>query len=964
LNTKQKELSSTRIVFFYKNKNYWSKLFSLVSFFLFILILPTQSIGQKINPNFTLVDSLIDNGKFDVAIIEISDILNSQMTFKDWDNIYKCQKYLCKIGGGSGSFESVVDTIEHYHQLIPSENILSGKSSLILGYIYVELGLSKIGANYYKYCIDKFTGTKEFYSLSTAYKNIGIYYMKNNDFNSAIKSTKAGIEILKISDPKNKLTNYISQLSDAYRYNHQFNLAHKTIELYKENIEHYTQKYFYQKAEIFLGQEKLDSSLKYIKLLEESGYLNAIKEDEFYTLKAKLLIKSGQYDEAIELLKKNEDSYLSLSDYREVGKYYLIFVDAYRRKQDWDNVYDYLTKGWNTFSQNTIKINEYRKVIDHKYLFHELYISEILSCLFDYHLYRFEKFGLQEDREHAMKCMELCFESLNYKKSFMDIISSRQFIANLFNGIYEKATLTLLEWYKSTGEINYLNRALAVAQKQNSFQLKQFLSERTSLKKLNVDENLVENYLAFQLQYDQSNLKLLKEFSEEELYANRQHEKAYQSIKEEIILKHPKFEELKNDFSTLTIEAIQAKLDDNTAIVKYFAGENNLISFVVTNQDVHYHIEEEIDHVDTLIGELRNQILNYSASNENKSVESKFMNTSLELYSKVMQQQVAALPDEISNLIILTSGSLKQIPFESFVTTPNKSWLDSEAFLINDFSIKYGYYLGQAVKQEMSKDLEKILTYGLEYDDFTLQSMKKNVGDSILFEIVNKFRSEEFSHTYFADDEALEIAKMFNGKSFLNEEATKESFLKNAPLFDLIHVSAHSYLDANSPEESSIILHKENERSNNLLRMKDILGVDLNGQFVVLSACNTFFGKDQKGEGLSSIAKSFIETGAGSVMGSYWPVPDEISKTFMSSFYSYLKDGLDKDEALRAAKLQFLNSDDLVSPMYKSPFYWSSWVIYGDTSPLELTSSFIYYVLGILIILIIVLLYFYTKKNL
>ena len=154
-------------------------------------------------------------------------------------------------------------------------------------------------------------------------------------------------------------------------------------------------------------------------------------------------------------------------------------------------------------------------------------------------------------------------------------------------------------------------------------------------------------------------------------------------------------------------------------------------------------------------------------------------------------------------------------------------------------------------------------------------------------------------------------------------------------MFDIIHLSAHSYVDFQYPDNSAIIFIKKDSTTDNLLQVKDIDRLTFDGQLFTLSACNTFYGKDNEGEGLSSIARSFIQAGAGSVIGSFWPVPDEISKVFMVDFYSKLKSGMQKDEALRATKLDFMSNDDLSSPLYRSPAYWSAWVIYGDTNAIN-----------------------------
>jgi CHAT domain-containing protein len=206
---------------------------------------------------------------------------------------------------------------------------------------------------------------------------------------------------------------------------------------------------------------------------------------------------------------------------------------------------------------------------------------------------------------------------------------------------------------------------------------------------------------------------------------------------------------------------------------------------------------------------------------------------------------------------------------------------------------------------------------------------------------------------------------MFDGVSFLNKNATKESFLSNVRDFDIIHLSAHSFVDYQYPSNSAIIFSKKDSLTDNLLQIKDVDRLSLDGQLFTLSACNTFFGKKNEGEGLSSMARSFIQSGAGSVVGSFWSVPDEISKSFMIRFYSKLKEGMTKDEALQATKVDFMTDDNLSSPLYRSPVYWSAWVIYGDTQSIYKSNNGMMY-LGIGLIFFSALLfikYEFTPKT-
>jgi len=102
---------------------------------------------------------------------------------------------------------------------------------------------------------------------------------------------------------------------------------------------------------------------------------------------------------------------------------------------------------------------------------------------------------------------------------------------------------------------------------------------------------------------------------------------------------------------------------------------------------------------------------------------------------------------------------------------------------------------------------------------------------------------------------------------------------------------------------------------------------------VVLSACNTAFGKLQEGEGPMTLARAFHYAGIPSVVASLWSIPDNSTATIMELFYQELNKGLDKDVALQQAKLAYLQNDDISSPATRMPVHWAPTVVIGNINP-------------------------------
>jgi CHAT domain-containing protein len=121
-----------------------------------------------------------------------------------------------------------------------------------------------------------------------------------------------------------------------------------------------------------------------------------------------------------------------------------------------------------------------------------------------------------------------------------------------------------------------------------------------------------------------------------------------------------------------------------------------------------------------------------------------------------------------------------------------------------------------------------------------------------------------------------------------------------------------------------------------LLHAYELYNLRLPADLAVLSACNTGFGRLQAGEGVMSLAHAFRYAGCRSIVMSLWPAEDESTAFIVERFYAHLAGGLPKDEALRLARLDYLDQAD---PLRAHPYYWTHLVAMGDMTPLRKNKS-------------------------
>lgn len=189
----------------------------------------------------------------------------------------------------------------------------------------------------------------------------------------------------------------------------------------------------------------------------------------------------------------------------------------------------------------------------------------------------------------------------------------------------------------------------------------------------------------------------------------------------------------------------------------------------------------------------------------------------------------------------------------------------------------------------------------------------------------------------WTEREVTEIGDIIPRKIFLGEKASEENFKKYAPNAAIIHLATHTIINEDEPMYSKLIFSpKDTALEDGLLHTYELYNLDLNAKLAVLSACNTGTGKLIRGEGIMSLARGFMYAGCPGIVMSLWPVDDRSTSGIMSQFYSGISDGLDKETALRTAKLNYLrNAGDIKS----APYYWAGFVLIGDSGPVKLKKN-------------------------
>jgi CHAT domain-containing protein len=112
-----------------------------------------------------------------------------------------------------------------------------------------------------------------------------------------------------------------------------------------------------------------------------------------------------------------------------------------------------------------------------------------------------------------------------------------------------------------------------------------------------------------------------------------------------------------------------------------------------------------------------------------------------------------------------------------------------------------------------------------------------------------------------------------------------------------------------------------------LLSLEDVLGMRLNADWVILSACNTAAADGKADEALSGLARGFFYAGSRSLLVTHWAVESESAKELTTNtMKNYMANPMQrKAESLRQAMLTVM-----AMPQYQHPTYWAPYALVGD----------------------------------
>ena len=516
--------------------------------------------------------------------------------------------------------------------------------------------------------------------------------------------------------------------------------------------------------------------------------------------------------------------------------------------------------------------------------------------------------------------MDEGIEILNRNKSILVNPDDINILFDHFDLFFSFAKQLHLDLYHATGDDQHLDRLI---------QLHESVLYSKIRKRLNSVDNIVFDNIPIAISKREELLKNnLDKSIRNPLYQNKSFlkaEKEWSIFLDSLKHRFPKYHKLNYASVEQTINDSRALISKDETLVRYLYIEKRLYAIVLSKEN------KEIVALPYINLKLYNEKIRDHRNNI--EILNPILNT---LYYHIWEP----LKDKVrtKKLVIIPDGELFNLNFELLNFSKLKSFQElATTSLLADHTISYNYSLLLLEKDRKTLEFEK------DYVAFAPE-FNKSMKDDYQIAITDSVNLDKTYLTLlpqpFISDVAKRFSNKFSGSSFLNEKASKQLFTQTAREHKIIHIGTHAESNNASPELSRLVFAKNVSDStsinDNYLYTYEIYNQDLSSNLAILTACETGKPTYQPGEGMISLAHAFNYAGSESILTSLWQIDEQSSTQILEYFYTYLEDGLSKDEALKNAKLDYLTK---AKGRTLHPQYWAGLVLMGDTEPIALTAS-------------------------
>lgn len=698
-------------------------------------------------------------------------------------------------------------------------------------------------------------------------------------------------------------------------------------------------------AQVYLLHEDLENASNALKSLSALVKKNPYHKYLFHEHTTTLALKRENFEKALIHIKQAIN--LANKELKgnntnpEIARLHMKYGDYFMAKGDVQEALEKYHKGLQYFDKNL-----------NKYLLNNPDITQVSEGIQTLQLLErkaeaFRKLYSQNGDINALNysisTFDAAIELIEKKKSDFINEGSKYRVNDIASSIYPKALEASYTLYLIDNEKNTLNTIFNIIEKNKAEILFQNISSKYNLLTSTLPEEIIKK--GIDLKYNISYYSKLQ--SEEKLKEDKdkskidKYEDKLFKLNEELSFhdqkikdNYPDFYKFKNSFNKRSqISHIQHAMSEDHIVIEYFQTKEHMYALTIWKSKVRIS-KTPLSEIETNIKTYYLNITNPPTAKESNIND--FQQATIALGKSLLSKSINFF-DDFSKLIIITDGMLNKIPFEPLIINKEGK------MLIEHCNVSYNYSADQYFRNLFSDPLVDPQVLSLTPTFEGVAAEQRTCNATVLGDL--PYAQEEFKF----------IKSKFKGKFFEGESANSENLKANIADYPIIHLATHACVNKENPMLSQIHF------SNGALTSYDIQNLNSRPELVMLSACNTASGEVIEGEGVIGLSRGFFEAGVKGVQSSLWSINDKSSSEIVINVYQNMKDGMSKSDALRSAKLDYLQKAD---KLRSHPYYWAALIHIGNDNPIEFTSNTVLYVfLGILALLFVLIFLFNTKNK-
>lgn len=352
-----------------------------------------------------------------------------------------------------------------------------------------------------------------------------------------------------------------------------------------------------------------------------------------------------------------------------------------------------------------------------------------------------------------------------------------------------------------------------------------------------------------------------------------------------------------------SIEQLQNNLAPGEALLSYYyvgLGNHRLYAKLITSKSaVIFPLDAKLssDLLKEMVDTLQTAL-------ENHDIET-FKNVSHNLYKLLFAPVEEKMHSAIDKVHILPFAEIEPLSFDLLIEqNPNSADFRNLPYLVKRYYFSYGL---SATVSFLNLIENECFEHDLAIYTPTLDSYKE-------------------SNLEYAQAVGANISKAWNAPYF-TDDATEKNFARSLTNTQVVIIMSHGNSSSDLNAQNKTILFQDG-----FMSMDEVYELEVNSQFVVLTACETGVGFRDRGEGSIGLVRAFAAAGARSVLSAKWAIDETTSLNILSGMFKHLKNGCSRSKALNLSKNEHLAR---CVPREGNPIYWAGMNIVGDHGPID-----------------------------